>query len=1122
MRSPAAPDGGCVAARIRLLGAPSLGVGGGAAQPLGRRDAALLALLAFEGALARSRAAALLWGDADPAKARNSLRQRLFRLRRAAGVDLIVGDETLRLGPSVEHDLQDPLAALERDAAALSPGLLAAHHFTDLEELARWVDQARLRWSARVIAALETLAQRHEDAAQLDLALRYARRLLAEDPMAEASARRVMRLHYLQGDTAAALKVYDQLRSRLQGELGVPPDSATRDLAALLLRSSPAPRPAASGDRPSLLRPPRLIGRAQAWATACRTLAAGQGVLLLSGPPGIGKTRLLSEIAAMQPKALAAAALLGDAQTPWATLARLLRALVEGVGAPADEWVRAELARVVPGLGVCPAGVVDHLRLRQALERYWAQVVARGATLLLVDDLQYADEASLESLLMLADAGSALGADTGCVWVWAVRQGEWPPTLVDWHARAACRPVWREDLGALDEPEVGELLASLDVAEVRAPDWAAAMHRHTAGNPLFILETLREYLAGAGTGRAAASPPAALPSPPTVRQLLAGRLERLDDPARSLAQLAAVAGQDFDAPLAAAALTWAPSQLIGPWAALERAEILHGDRFTHDLLQEIVLQSVPLAVAPLLHLRVAEALEARDGAPARRAHHWAAAGQWTRAARGFLQAAAAACQASQSGAEAALCDQAAAAFERAGDAAAAFGAREQQLYASRYALPLARQLELADQLLRTAASPAQRMAALEAQATVLIEDFRDDAIVAAASEARRLAIELGEPLRELRASRLEARALARSGYHDRAQTLLAAYLPRVRALDRPALGARLLAEFGCALMSCNRYAEGAALFDEAHAAALALDDAALLLECHEHRAWAQACAGDIEAEAASYEAARALAPRLGLRRQPALVGLSILARTYKELGRFDAALALLEELRHEHGPAAAVEVAATTDADLSDVWLWLGQPERARAALRPVADSASATMRRGYWLAQARVQQALGQDATAALDRALQAGLQEGGLYGRLVVMCEQAFVLAPEPALALATPALAQSRAVGLELTSAPLRAACCDALRRVGRAAEAAEQARALLAHFERRPPFVLFPPRYWFIAAAALRAAGDPAGAAQALECARHWIDQVARVPPPWIEGFRAHARRQLANAPVTPPV
>ena len=75
-------------ARLQLLAAPALVRPDATVVPLERKDAALLALLAFDGPTSRSRAAALLWPDADADKARNSLRQRLFRLRRAAGTDL--------------------------------------------------------------------------------------------------------------------------------------------------------------------------------------------------------------------------------------------------------------------------------------------------------------------------------------------------------------------------------------------------------------------------------------------------------------------------------------------------------------------------------------------------------------------------------------------------------------------------------------------------------------------------------------------------------------------------------------------------------------------------------------------------------------------------------------------------------------------------------------------------------------------------------------------------------------------------------------------------------------------------------------------------------------------------
>ena len=87
--------------RLQLLGAPRLIVAEGAARPLNRADAALLALLAIEGPTSRARAIGLLWPDSDEPAARNALRQRLFRLRRTAGADLIDAAEWLSLAPGV-------------------------------------------------------------------------------------------------------------------------------------------------------------------------------------------------------------------------------------------------------------------------------------------------------------------------------------------------------------------------------------------------------------------------------------------------------------------------------------------------------------------------------------------------------------------------------------------------------------------------------------------------------------------------------------------------------------------------------------------------------------------------------------------------------------------------------------------------------------------------------------------------------------------------------------------------------------------------------------------------------------------------------------------------------------
>jgi DNA-binding SARP family transcriptional activator len=84
---------------IELLDVPALRSARGTRMPLERKDAALLALLTLDGPRPRAEAASLLWPDADAAHARNSLRQRLFRLQRAAGAEIVEASGPCICGP---------------------------------------------------------------------------------------------------------------------------------------------------------------------------------------------------------------------------------------------------------------------------------------------------------------------------------------------------------------------------------------------------------------------------------------------------------------------------------------------------------------------------------------------------------------------------------------------------------------------------------------------------------------------------------------------------------------------------------------------------------------------------------------------------------------------------------------------------------------------------------------------------------------------------------------------------------------------------------------------------------------------------------------------------------------
>ncbi len=115
-----------------------------------------------------------------------------------------------------------------------------------------------------------------------------------DDPLREHAHRRLMRLHYLRGDRAAALAAYERLRELLGRELGTAPDRESRELAQLVEASGALPQPAPVARPVTVLRPPRLVGREADWRALQAALDARRCALVL-GEPGIGKSRLIGD-----------------------------------------------------------------------------------------------------------------------------------------------------------------------------------------------------------------------------------------------------------------------------------------------------------------------------------------------------------------------------------------------------------------------------------------------------------------------------------------------------------------------------------------------------------------------------------------------------------------------------------------------------------------------------------------------------------------------------------------------------------------------------------------------------------------------------------------------------------
>ncbi|MBS0446415.1 MAG: AAA family ATPase [Proteobacteria bacterium] len=1092
---------------LHLLGVPKLVRADGTAQLLERRDAALLALLAIDGPTARSRLIGLLWPDSDARRGANSLRQRVFRLRRWAACDVVSGDRTLGLAPQVAFELGHPYDPNSADAAEL----LGSADYGDCSELADWIEKARGLWRTRRRQALAEQASRLEAEGQLAAALQTAERLALDDPSSEHAHRRVMRLHYLRGDRAAALAAYERCVRQLEHHLGSEPGEETQQLAATIERSGALqvdgralrmPLPA------ELRRPPRLIGRDAEWRLLEQAAAQGCSVLL-DGLPGSGKTRLLQDHAQAKRWLAPVGARPGDDVVPYALAARWLDALRSRYAPPLTPELQRELAPLLPRTSdALPAGMLEPSRLTRALAdvlalcRPTAQGAAQeGTPGLSLDDLQFADSASLGLLLELAAA-----PERGWVWVLAFRSHAEPAPVSQWYGRRAPGQVLQIHLAALNEAHVEALLASLQLPGLDPRAWAAPLLAYCGGQPFFIvdalaalhLQGLHEFSAGPDAVAAAWRQPGAV----------SRRIEQLPDDARQLAQVAAVAGQDFDVDLAAALLRCPPVALVGPWHALEQAGLFRGGGFAHDLLGQAVSASIPEAIARILHRQVAVWLEDGSAAPPRAAHvaaHWEAGGEPARAATRYDDAADQA-QARSAASEELRAREAAARCHRA---ARTPDGDERAFRADWRSVHLLLGLESADvalahaeALLACAVTPSQRAAALEARARVLCERFEPEAGLADAQAARALATDAGETRLRLLAEQRAATALMRLARPAEAVVVQQASLGLLDGLsDEERL--YWLSDHATALDYADRRIEAVQMFDRTIRQAAAVGHWGAEGEAWGNKAIAlmylNRMGESVEASKRAIECSR----RAGAEHGNLLIDEMTLLGSLRDLGRFDAYLAQAESLPQRLREAGYPVWAWNAENDLAICFLWLGRPELAHRTLSPIPDDQPPMIRASRWFTQARLWRGRsvpeGTPGPAALVRAAHALIESAGGTGRSYVRLKVALEQSRDDDApgALARIAALEAEMLEREQFMLAMQALLLrtELLASSGAHVEAAAAGRELLERCVRDGPLPgLYAPEVWWT----IHHAAAPADAATAAEALRRgiaWIEHDA---------------------------
>ncbi|MET0133421.1 MAG: AAA family ATPase [Kibdelosporangium sp.] len=564
-----------------------------------------------------------------------------YLLRLPAGTVLDLEQAEAEVVQATEAFAAGRYADAERLAAA-AVGCLERPFLPDHE--GEWVNSMRERVGELLVSALETASLAASAMQDERNSLRFADEAVRRAPLRESAHRCRMTAHVAAGNRAEALRSYHELRRMLAEELGIDPAPETQAAYADLLGSpvvAPSrPRAARSRNNGSSAAP--FVGRRQELARLSATWAqvedGASHMVLVTGEPGIGKTRLVAELARRIGVA-GGVVMYGRSDLGSNVPCQPFVEALGGYVAATPEDSMPELSHTTqstltallaePQHRLGELGSSRRAELLLALTELLVKVANDQPVFVVLDDLDLADDDTLVMLrqiyrrrtgpsLMVAATAGAPG-----------RRTDAPD-----HFASAIHDIDREgwlrriSLPGMDEGDVRALIRRVlpesAVGETPPPHGLIA---DTAGNTFLLLELLRWH----------ADRDSARPSLPSgILEYAGARLAALAPGTRQLLRTAAAAGQSFELDLTADAaelpLGEAVDALDGAINDSLVAEMLdHAQefRFVHDIVRRAIYEQSSAARRRWLHTRLADAIEQRRAGDLSRysrimAHHRAA------------------------------------------------------------------------------------------------------------------------------------------------------------------------------------------------------------------------------------------------------------------------------------------------------------------------------------------------------------------------------------------------------------------------------------------------------------------------------------------------------------------
>ena len=583
-----------------------------------RRGAELVKVLALarEHRLHREQVIEALWPELPYAAALANLHKAAHFARRAIGepdaVAVQGGRVSLAPGAVVTTDVERFEA--ENDPALYSGELLPEDRY------AEWASEARERLRQAYLEGLRAGGRWEE--------------VVAEEPTDEEAHRSLMRRDMDAGDRSAALRQFERLNGAL-AEVGLQPGAET-----LALHEKIARGPAAVAPVPA--RPP-MVGRASELASAraaWRRASEGRGgVLMVSGEPGVGKTRLceglLAEAAASGWSTMRGAAREEEGPLPYAPIAEALDRLLVGrsdLAFSLTSAAQAELARVTaasPAQPTQPEPRADRQRIFSSVAQVFARAAAERGAVLLLDDLHAADEATLQLVHYLARTARY----QRLLIVMAFRDRPRIPALDRTRSGLFEQRLVTSEIALTPlDPKASRTIAEQVSNRPLAEETAEAIFRLARGNPFFT-----EELAATVDSNGAVEVPG------HVYEVLDSRLARLEPTVVGVLARIAIVGSEVTVDELSSLLGLEEHDAFATLDSALAAGVLeegdHAYRFRHPLLREALERSLPDHRRLAAHRETAQRL-ASAGAPAARvAGHLTAGGRAGEAVPWLLRAA---------------------------------------------------------------------------------------------------------------------------------------------------------------------------------------------------------------------------------------------------------------------------------------------------------------------------------------------------------------------------------------------------------------------------------------------------------------------------------------------------